>query len=339
MKIDSICFYARVPDISLFEKIDFYSNDIKILKDLGYKVLLCNDSKHIPVCDLYFIWWWSSGIIPLIKSKLLKKPNITIGNIHYSDPSRQGYKARPFYIKKFIKYSLKNSDVQLATSKIEYEDLKNFNPSNPLLLYHAIDERKYFFSNREREKIILTISRLLKLNVERKKIIEIIEAFNIVLREYPDYLLYIAGRKEDDGYEMVANKVAELGIGKSVVLTGSITDEEKIKLYHKSKVFVQPTDYEGFGLAIGESMSCGTPVVTSAKGAVPEVAGEFALYVNPNDVANIADGIKRLIEDQELYSYLSIKGSERIRKEFSFEKRRDSLKAILDNLISNQDYN
>lgn len=333
MKNQSICFYARVPDLKLFERIDFYSNDIKIFKELGYKVVLCNDSFNIPVCDIYFIWWWSSGILPLIKAKILKKPNITIGNIHYSDPSKQGYNSRPFYIKEFIKYSLRNSDVQLATSKIEFDELKeNFNPGNPILVYHAIDNDKYKYNNSKREKIILTISRLLKLNVERKKIIEILEAFKIVMKKHPEYLLYIAGRKEDDGYDMVNDKIKELDLTKNVILTGSISDEEKIKLYQKSKIYVQPTDYEGFGLAIAESMSCGTPVITSPNGAVPEVAGEFALYVDPNNVNNIADGMIKLIEDEELWKDLSINGSKRIQGEFSFERRRESLKVILENL-------
>jgi len=327
-----ICFFARVPDQKLFSIIDFYSNDIRIFKELGYEVCLCNEFTNIPDCDIYFIWWWSSGIIPLMKAKLLKKRNITIGNIHYSDPSEQGFKSRPFYIKKLIQYSLKNSDVQIATSKIEFEDLKVFSPKKLILLYHAIDSQKYFYSDKPRENIILTISRMLKLNVERKKILEILGAFKNVLQEYPDYLLYIVGRKEDEGYDSVKKRIIELGIEDKVILTGSISDEEKVSLYHKSKIYAQPTDYEGFGLAIAESMSCGTPVVTSPNGAVPEVTGGLAVYVNPNDIAEIAEGFKKLIRDEKLYRNLSKRGSERIQREFSFQKRKESIKEILENL-------
>lgn len=332
MKKKRVCFYARVPDKSLFENVDFYSNDIRILRELGYDVILCNNPREIPNCDLYYIWWWSSGIIPLIKSKRIKKPNIMIGNIHYSDSSKQGYKSRPFYIKKFINYSLRNSDIQIATSKIELRDLKQFKTKNLVLVYHAIDENKYFFSDTPRDKIIFTISRLLKLNVERKKILEIIDAYAIVIKKYPDYLLYIAGRKEDDGYFEVYDKIKKLNLEKKIILTGSISDEEKIKLYHRSKIYVQPTSYEGFGMAIAESMACGTPVVTSPNGAVPEVVGEYAIFVNPDDPSEIANGIFRLIEDDNLYKRLSYEGSKRIIENFSYKERKDKIKKILEDL-------
>ena len=333
MNSKSICYFARVPDVQLFSRIDFYSNDIKILKQLGYEVKLCNDYFNIPDCDLYFIWWWSSGIIPLIKAKFKKKPVIMIGNIHFSDTSKQGYSYRPFYIKKFIKYSLKNSDIQIATSEIELNDLKNFKTKNPVLVYHAIDNEKYSYRDKPREKILLTVSRLLKLNVERKKILEILEAFNIFIKEFPEYKLYIVGRKEDDGYDMVSDKINELKLNTQVVLTGSISDEEKISLYHKSKVFVQPTSYEGFGMAIAESMLCGTPVVTSLNSAVTEVTGGIAVNVDPDNPESISDGIKKLIKDTDYYNNLKKMGFERIRDVFSFEKRLVKIDKLLKSLI------
>src|SRR3972149_10990003 len=106
-----ICFYARVPDINLLNLVNFYSNDIKILRELGHEVLLSNNYKNIPFgCDIYFIWWWSSGIVPLIRAKIQFKPSIMIGNLHYRDQSTAGYKYRPFYIKQFVKYCLRNSN-------------------------------------------------------------------------------------------------------------------------------------------------------------------------------------------------------------------------------------
>ncbi|MBV6479467.1 MAG: Glycosyltransferase Gtf1 [Ignavibacteria bacterium] len=333
MKSISICYFARVPDIELFNRIDFYSNDIKILRKLGYKVILCNDYFNLPDCDLYFVWWWSSGIIPLLKAKLKKRPVIMIGNIHFSDPSKQGYKYRPFYIKMFIKFSLKYSDIQIATSKIELEDLKNFQTKNPNLVYHAIDEEKYRYSDRRRENIILTVTRLIKLNIERKKVLEIIEAFSIFLNEFPDYKLYIVGRKEDDGYGMVEEKIERLKLSNKVIMTGSITDEEKIELYQKSKVYVQPTSYEGFGMAIAESMLCGTPVVTSLNGAVSEVTGDYAVFVNPDDPVSIFNGIKKLVTDEKLYGEIREKGYHRIRDNFSFKKRTEEIDKLIKSLI------
>lgn len=329
-----ICFYARVPDQKLFETVNFYSNDIKILRELNYEVILSNNYKNIPSdCDLYFIWWWSSGIVPLIKAKLIGKPSIMIGNLHLRDKSKQGYSDRPFYIKLFIKYCLRNSDVQITTSKVEHEDVKLFRARNPVLIYHAIDESKYFFSQCNREKYILAITRLLKLNIERKRLLETLEAFRIVLREFSDYNFIIVGRKEDDGYADIIAKINSLELQDKVIVLGSISEEEKIKYLKKCMVFVQPTTYEGFGMAIAESMACGTPVVTSPNGAVPEVANDLAVYVNQDSPEDIARGIMHLLKDKILYDKLSTEGSKRIGKLFSIEKRKEELQKLLGSLL------
>ena len=69
-----ICFYSRLKEDWYFDLVDFYSNDIKIFKELGHEVKKVNNWRKIPSdCDLYFIWWWSSGVVPLLKAKLLGK--------------------------------------------------------------------------------------------------------------------------------------------------------------------------------------------------------------------------------------------------------------------------
>lgn len=329
--IRKICFYGRGKDAKPFELLDYYSNDIKIFKELGYDVVTCFDASELPKdCDLYYIWWWTSGIIPLIKTKLWGKKNIMIGNLHYTDPSTQGYFQRPAHIRFFIKYCLRNSQMQLATSQIEFDDIKKLKASNPKMLYHCIDENKYIYVPADnREKIILTLTQLTKVNIERKKVVEIVKAFKIFSEKFPDYKLYIAGNKNDNGYEDIEKLVNDLNLSEKIFFPGRVSDEEKINLYHKAKLYVQPTDFEGFGMAIAESMACGTPVVTSKAGAVPEVAGDYALFVNPNNTEEIASAMIRLISDEKLYSEFSLSGARRIKDEFSYDKRKNGIKKIL----------
>ncbi len=331
--IKKICFYARGKDEKPFELLDYYSNDIKIFRELGYEVVFCFDASKLPKdCDLYYIWWWTSGIIPLIKCKLWGKKNITIGNLHYSDPSTQGYFNRPAHIRFFIRYCLRNSQMQLATAKIEYDDIVKLKASNPRLVYHCIDENKYnYVEASNRENIILTLTQLTKVNIERKKVVEIIKAFKIFIEKFPDYLLFIAGNTNDDGFSDIEKLVSDLKLTDKIKFVGRVSDSEKIKLYHRAKVYVQPSDFEGFGMAIAESMLCGTPAVTSRAGAVPEVAGELAVYVSPNSPQEIAKGIEQLISDTDLYGKLSREGSERIRTLFSYNIRKSALKQILEN--------
>ncbi|CAF3834725.1 unnamed protein product [Rotaria sp. Silwood1] len=331
--IKKICFYARGKDEKPFELLDYYSNDIKIFKELGYEVVLSFDSSNFPKdCDLYYIWWWTSGIIPLVKCKIWGKKNITIGNLHYSDPSTQGYFQRPAHIRFFIRYCLRNSQMQLATSKIEYDDIVKLKAVNPKLLYHCIDENKYNYIKADnRENIILTLTQLTKVNIERKKVVEIIKAFKIFLAKFPDYRLYIAGNTADNGFPDIQKLVNELDLSEKISFVGRVSDKEKIALYHKAKVYVQPSDFEGFGMAIAESMACGTPVVTSRAGAVPEVAGDCAVYVQPNNPESIAQGMIELISDNNKYSKLSSEGSKRIKKYFSYKIRKNALTELLKN--------
>jgi len=82
--------------------------------------------------------------------------------------------------------------------------------------------------------------------------------------------------------------------------------------------FVFPSLEEGFGLPALEAMACGTPVVTSNLSSLPEVVGDAALLVNPFDVQEIANGIKRLLTDEQLKEALITKGFQRVKK-FSWE--------------------
>jgi glycosyltransferase involved in cell wall biosynthesis len=326
-----ICFYARLKEAWYFDLLDFYSNDIKIFRELGHEVITVHDWRKLPNdCDLYFIWWWSSGVVPIIKANRLKKPVITIGNIHYTDPSDQGYFQRPFYIRQFIKYSLKHSDVQIATAKIELDGIKKLGAANPVLIYHAVDSGKYAFKPKEnREDFILTLTQLTKPNVQRKKVREIILAFSNVSGSFPKLKLYIVGNKDDDGYNDLLELVKSKNLEDSVEFLGRVSDKEKIDLYQRCKIYMQPTNYEGFGMAIAESMLCGAPVITSRNGAVPEVCGDSALYINPVDIQNMSNGIIKLMSDDTFRNNLGIEGSKRIKDLFSYEVRKENMIRLL----------
>ena len=81
--------------------------------------------------------------------------------------------------------------------------------------------------------------------------------------------------------------------GAGVRWLGFVDDEELARLYRGAACFAYPSLYEGFGIPVLEAMACGTPVVTSAGGALEELAGGAAVLVDPRDVASIAAGLER----------------------------------------------
>lgn len=113
-------------------------------------------------------------------------------------------------------------------------------------------------------------------------------------------------------------RVKETAKDYNLVITGEtipwISDEELPLLYSASKVLLYPSLYEGFGLPILEAMACGTPVITSNVSSMPEIGGEAAIYVNPEDV----EGIKRVIE--EIMGNMGVK-EEKIKKGFIQAKK------------------
>ena len=83
---------------------------------------------------------------------------------------------------------------------------------------------------------------------------------------------------------------------------------------------------------MGEAMACGLPVIVTARGATPEVAGRAGIYVPLNDVGSIAKAIIKVIENPNIRKDISKKSREQIMK-FSLEKRRDEIKKIMEPFI------
>ncbi|MDQ6906673.1 MAG: glycosyltransferase family 4 protein, partial [Chloroflexota bacterium] len=106
-------------------------------------------------------------------------------------------------------------------------------------------------------------------------------------------------------------KVRAAGLGGEVVVTGWVPDADLPALYQGAEVFVLPSRYEGFGLPVLEAMASGVAVVTTTATALPEVAGEAALLVEPDDVAGLADALRRVLDDSVLRAGMVARGRER----------------------------
>lgn len=102
------------------------------------------------------------------------------------------------------------------------------------------------------------------------------------------------------------------GIESRTVCTGRLSVADMRALYSHADLFVFPSIYEGFGLPVLEAMACGAPVITSATTSLPEVAGDAALLVNPEDVEALADAMVRLVDDQDLRDVMRARGFERV---------------------------
>jgi glycosyltransferase involved in cell wall biosynthesis len=148
----------------------------------------------------------------------------------------------------------------------------------------------------------------------RKNLIRLIDALGLVSRTIPVQLRVVG----PDGHD--ANLIRER-LSKTVhaEAIGWVSEDDLAREYRAADVFAYPSIYEGFGLPVLEAMACGTPVITSTGGSLPEVAGNAALLVDPVDVEAIAEAILRITGDPELARSLRALGIERA-GQFTWER-------------------
>ena len=149
----------------------------------------------------------------------------------------------------------------------------------------------------------------------QKNIPRLIEAFAVIRGEmeghpvFRDLRLIIIG-DEISRYPAVRRAVMQSRVEQSVRFLGFVPFETLRVFYERASAFVFPSLYEGFGLPPLEAMASGTPVVASGISALPEAVGDAAMLVNPENVFDIARGIREVLLDQELRTKLIARGYE-----------------------------
>ncbi len=152
-----------------------------------------------------------------------------------------------------------------------------------------------------------------------KNVVRIIEAFSALKSElqkekvYPDLKLIIIG---DDlsSHPRLRRTVVRGCVQNDVRFLGFVPIDVLRIFYDTAKIFVFPSLYEGFGLPPLEAMAHGTPVVTSNTSSLPEVAGNAALLVNPENVFEIRRGLQRVLLDPALRESMKERGYEQAKR-------------------------
>ncbi len=115
----------------------------------------------------------------------------------------------------------------------------------------------------------------------------------------------------DRRYPEVEQAIERLGLGDRVTITGHVDDARLGALYRDATVFLFLSRYEGFGLPPLEAMAHGVPVVSSDRASMPEVLGDAALLVDPDDPAARVGAVRRIIEQPALAEDLARRGRRR----------------------------
>lgn len=151
----------------------------------------------------------------------------------------------------------------------------------------------------------------------RKNYQTLIRAFRPVAEQWPHNLVIAGGKGWL--YEEVLAEVTRQGLADRVHFAGFVADEDLPALYSDASLFLFPSLYEGFGLPLLEAMACGVPVVTSKASSLPEVAGEAALQLPPEDEVAWSAAMHTLLGDGQQRAHLVAAGFLQARR-FTWQK-------------------
>jgi glycosyltransferase involved in cell wall biosynthesis len=295
--------------------------------------------------------------VPIIHSR---KTIVTIHGLEYEFCPKAYSFWEKIYMRCSIKFSCKWASRIISVSENTRKDLMRlYNaPENKIeVIYDGYDDRKELgIMNQElsinpqfsilNSQFLLFVGRL----EERKNILGIIEAFEILKKKYQiPHKLILAGRG-GYGYDRIKNYESRIKNKEDIIETGYISDEEKFELMRKADVFLFPTFYEGFGIPVLEAQSVGAPVVAGNNSSIPEIVrrnpllplregarradegfwGEdtSAVLVDVSNSNEIAEATYKLISNKDFREEMIQRGYENI-KRFSWEKCAQEVAEVL----------
>lgn len=293
------------------------------IEEIGPKKDLFWEEVHIPTrlsekgVEIYHIPQNGIGMPRRKESKFV----VTIHDlIPYTLPETvgQGY-LRIFFNE--IPKILENADMVITVSEYSKQDIMRFFnlPAEKIVVTHLAPEDFYrqlpktdlkpFFKKYHLEPgYILYVGGF----SQRKNIRAIVKALARIKDQLPEKVkLVIAGSAGRSSKEL-ARLIAKMQLEEDVIMPGFIPVEEMVYLYNGAKLFVYPSYYEGFGLPPLEAMACGVPVITSNVTSIPEVVGDGAELVDPDDDLRLAEKMFELLSNKNAWLNLQQKGFQRV---------------------------
>ncbi|MCO6499343.1 MAG: glycosyltransferase [Vicingus serpentipes] len=208
-------------------------------------------------------------------------------------------------LKKFaVKRIMSNANAVLAVS----EHLKREILANKIQLkrlevtYNPVDTELFQLKKDQLYKNIVFAGRM----DENKGALRAVKAFELFYKDHPDWTLTLCGGGRE--MQLIQKYILTHQMDKVVILKGMLSEEEVAAEFQQADIFISPTAYESFGLAIAEAMSCGLPVITTNQTAPPEyIDASSGILLNTNDVSEMAKALSLMAENIHQYNQQKIR--------------------------------
>ncbi len=266
--------------------------------------------------DLVFAWFasWHS-LLPVYFASLQHKTSILVtGGYDTANVPEAGYgNQRSWWKRSITNYIIRKSTRVICNSDFAKKEIiaaTGISDNKISRIYHGIAEH----SMRPKEKlnIALNVGNVLEENLLRKGI----EPFLATGQLLPSYQFIQAGQWKDSSIGKL-KKYESI----NVEIRGLVSDMELQALYTCSKVYVQPSLHEAFGMSVVEAMQMGCIPVVSPYGALPEVVGKYGIVLEDTSPAAIASGIRTA----ECFTYSPEEIRNYVLQKYSLDKRRKAL--------------
>jgi glycosyltransferase involved in cell wall biosynthesis len=234
---------------------------------------------------------------------------------------------RMFYIRRVIPHYVKKAPAVVAVSAVTREDMithYGMDGGSISVAWNGYDRQRFCLRDASHTIAQLTgdtkpyLLYVARVEHPGKNHLNLIKAFEQLPPELRQNMnLVFAGGLKERSDEVTA--YAEQSVAaENIRFLGFVDDDALPDLYRQATIFVMPSLYEGFGIPLIEAMACGTPVVCSDRGPMPEVVGDAALLFNPDKPAEMAATLQQVLEDVTLQDELKKKGLRRC-QQFSWE--------------------
>jgi len=194
--------------------------------------------------------------------------------------------------------------------------LNRFNPQN--------------YSQKIREKYGNKMLLFSGLMIKRKNVPVLLKAMRYVIKELPDVQLILTGK--GPLLQSHKNLSKSLNIQNNTTFLGFVSDKELAQYYATSDIFVFPSELEGFGQVILESLASGTPVICSDVPPMAEIIENAGLTFKLNDPKDLSDKIIQLFKDKNLYNELK-KNTLRVAKKYTWKNIAMEYQRFIKNVI------
>jgi len=278
----------------------------------------------------YGLLWMKRLKIPVIATIHHPLPIDREADLEQANGFGQRWRIRRFY--SFIRmqaFVARRMDRIITVSQSSAKDTTHFFgvPADKIRVVHNGIDTEIYSVNEEASQSRDGLIMVANTDDRKKGVLYLLQALQLLREEGTKLTIVDDAARHSSYIEDVGplpsygfKLVRKLNLDGLVHFTGRLTQDELVKRYAGARIAVVPSLYEGFGLPAAEAMACGTPVVATTGGALPEVVGDAGILVPPRSADALAAAIRQLLNDKQAQRQMSEAGKKRVREQFNWEQ-------------------